>query len=236
MAVGLVPSAVKPPRDRRAPRAAHQAMDAVAGPGPVPARRGRGDLAAVGRPRLADAGRGRHRRRPVRVVHPLFGGVGGAREPAGPRHHRDERAARHQPDVEHITAAPGRAADPGDPAGRGADQPDPAAHAGLRRIGGGDVLGAAALGRPDRPRGARRGGVRVLPGPDRGGDRPLPPRVRGAAAAADRRPAAHRHRPRPPPSRPGSGWACWPRRSSSSGKNSWWIRPWPPSSCSSWWP
>ena len=177
-------------------RTAGQAGGAVAGHGLVPAGRRGPDLAAMGRPRVTHAGRRRHRRQLVRLVHPVFRGVGRAREPARSRHHRDERAARHQPDVEHVPAAAGRAADPGDAAGRPADQPDPAAHAGLCRIGGRDVLGAAALGSGDRPGRARRGRVRVLPGDAGLRGRPLPSRVRGAAAADDRRRAADRHGPR----------------------------------------
>ena len=62
-------------------------------------------------------------------------------------------------------------------------------------------------GQPQRGRPGRRG-VRVLPGPAELRDRPLPPRVRGAAAADHRRAAADRDRPQPTPCAPGPGWAC----------------------------
>ena len=181
--------------DRRSP-AAGGARGAVAGSARVPGRRRRPDLAAVGRSRVAHAGRRPRRREPFRLVHPVLGGIGRAREPARPRHHRDEPAARHQPDVEHVPAAPGRPDDPGNVAGGPADQPDRAAHPGLRGIRGLDVLGAAALGSADWPGRARRGGLRVLAGHAGLRGWPLPPRVRGAAAADDRRRAADHHWPR----------------------------------------
>ena len=170
---------------------------AMAGRVLLPARCPGPDLAVVGRPRVARAGRRHRRRRPVQLVPALRGDGGCARTPAGAGDDRDERAAGHQRDGEHVVPAPGHAADPGNAAGRPAGQPRDRADAGLRGLGGQPLLGLAPVGGQCRRGGPGRRGLRVLPGAAGLRDRPPPHAVRGAAALDHRRAAADRHRPRP---------------------------------------
>ncbi len=177
--------------------AAGQRRSVLAGRGLLPAGGPGPDLAAVGRPGVAGATQRHQGRRPVRLVLALRGDGGRARSPAGAGDDRDERAAGHQPDGEHLVPAPGHAADPGDAAGQPAGQPHARADAGLRGLGGQLVLGLAPMGRQPGRGGPGRRGLRVLPSAAGLRDRPPEHAVRGAAAVDHRRAAADRHRPRP---------------------------------------
>ena len=179
-----------------ATRPAQRAPRAAAGRTVLPARRGRRDDVAVAGPGIAHRRRQPLRRRPVRLVLPVRRHGGRALPAARPDHGRDERAAGHQRDVEHLHAAAGDAARPGHPAGRPAGQPHRADDGGVRRLSAGHVRRGPAVGRQHPRRRAWRRGVRVLPRPDPVQPGPLRPAVRGAPAADRQRRAAPGRRPR----------------------------------------
>ena len=116
-----------------------------AGPHLLPAGRRGGDLASVGRPRVAH-GRGEpERRRLLRVVHAVRRHGADAWQAARAGHGGDERAAGHQRHVEHLAAPARGAAHAGDAAVRAADLAHRADDRRVCGLGRGPVLASPVL-------------------------------------------------------------------------------------------